>query len=376
MAFCYRHPDRETGLSCSVCERPICTECMTMAPVGIRCPEHSGKPQGVQRVSAGARRFSFEGTGALVTKSLIGLNVLVFLANLAQGASLSRNAGELYRDGGLTALGTFDGATYEERALTFESGDVFVFFTDGLVDARMGGDEYGIKRTAGNWMEVVEDQNVDIVWIGTHPSMHREITIAALEAGKHVFTQARMAMDYADAKLMWEAAQKYPDKFCILGHFDLKSPDRERIVANWRKRPGMLGFRYTFNEPEQKSWWTDGSLDWFWKAAEKAGLVVGLMATGPNIPVLGKIAERHTGLKMHIDHIGRGGGRADKQDEAAYANLGEMLALARLPGGAATSSTAPSTTSKSLYGTEPGGGSAPTSAARGWPSAGPSRTNR
>ena len=71
-------------------------------------------------------------------------------------------------------------------------------------------DEYGIKRTAGNWMEVVEDQNVDVVWIGTHPSMHREITIAALEAGKHVFTQARMAMDYADAKLMWEAAQKYP----------------------------------------------------------------------------------------------------------------------------------------------------------------------
>ena len=71
-------------------------------------------------------------------------------------------------------------------------------------------DEYGIKRTAGNWMEVVEDKNVDIVWIGTHPSMHREITIAALEAGKHVFTQARMAMDYADAKLMWEAAQKYP----------------------------------------------------------------------------------------------------------------------------------------------------------------------
>jgi predicted dehydrogenase len=71
-------------------------------------------------------------------------------------------------------------------------------------------DEYGIKRTAGNWMEVVEDPNVNVVWIGTHPSMHREITIAALEAGKHVFTQARMAMDYADAKLMWEAAQKYP----------------------------------------------------------------------------------------------------------------------------------------------------------------------
>jgi membrane associated rhomboid family serine protease len=98
MAYCYRHPDRETGLSCSVCERPICTECMTMAPVGIRCPEHSGKPQGVQRVTSGARRFSFEGTGALVTKTLIGLNVLVYLVNLAQGASLSQNGGELFAD--------------------------------------------------------------------------------------------------------------------------------------------------------------------------------------------------------------------------------------------------------------------------------------
>jgi membrane associated rhomboid family serine protease len=111
MAYCYRHPDRETGLSCSVCERPICTECMTMAPVGIRCPEHSGKPQGVQRVTQGVRRVGFEGTGALVTKALIGLNVLVFLVNLAQGASLSRNDGELYRDGGLTAQGSFDGIT-------------------------------------------------------------------------------------------------------------------------------------------------------------------------------------------------------------------------------------------------------------------------
>jgi membrane associated rhomboid family serine protease len=111
MAYCYRHPDRETGLSCSVCERPICTECMTMAPVGIRCPEHSGKPQGAARLTHGVRRVSFEGTGAIVTKALIALNVLVFLVNLAQGASLGQNGGELYRDGGLTAQGSFDGFT-------------------------------------------------------------------------------------------------------------------------------------------------------------------------------------------------------------------------------------------------------------------------
>ena len=40
---CYRHPDRETLLSCSSCDRPICTSCMTQAAVGVRCPECAGR---------------------------------------------------------------------------------------------------------------------------------------------------------------------------------------------------------------------------------------------------------------------------------------------------------------------------------------------
>jgi membrane associated rhomboid family serine protease len=98
---CYRHPDRETGLSCSVCDRPICTDCATFAAVGIRCPEHSGKPQGVAKVTTGVRRASTEGTGALVTKTLIGLNVAVFLAGVAQGGSLDGVSGTLYERGSL-----------------------------------------------------------------------------------------------------------------------------------------------------------------------------------------------------------------------------------------------------------------------------------
>ena len=56
--YCYRHPDRETGLSCSECGRPICYECMTPAPVGIRCPDHSGKAQGIQKVTRAAAWLS------------------------------------------------------------------------------------------------------------------------------------------------------------------------------------------------------------------------------------------------------------------------------------------------------------------------------
>lgn len=144
-----------------------------------------------------------------------------------------------------------------------------------------------------------------------------------------------------------EAVSQHPDKFCILGHFDLTSPDRENIVANWHKWPGMLGFRFTLSEPHQKSRWTDGSLDWFWKACEKADMRVGLLASGGNIAALGKIAQRHPGLKLHIDHIGRGGGRAAAKDDAAYADLAEMLALAKLPNVAVKLSGAPSTSSQS-----------------------------
>jgi membrane associated rhomboid family serine protease len=99
--YCYRHPDRETGVSCSECGRGICPDCMVFAPVGIRCPEHAGRAQGTARVTTGVRRAAYEGTGALVTKILIALNALVYLANLAQGSSFGQTSGSLFEKGAL-----------------------------------------------------------------------------------------------------------------------------------------------------------------------------------------------------------------------------------------------------------------------------------
>jgi membrane associated rhomboid family serine protease len=101
MATCYRHPERETGLSCSDCGRPICTECMTMAPVGIRCPDHSGVPQGVDRVTTSVRRAAVEGGSGQLTKGLLAINVGVFLLMVATGATLSRAGGPVYEWGAL-----------------------------------------------------------------------------------------------------------------------------------------------------------------------------------------------------------------------------------------------------------------------------------
>lgn len=136
------------------------------------------------------------------------------------------------------------------------------------------------------------------------------------------------------------AVTAHPDKFCILGHFDLQAANREEIVRHWRERPGMLGFRFTFNQPHQQSWWTDGSLGWFWAACEREKLPIGLLAGG-HMAAFGDIARRHPGLKLHIDHLGRGGGAGGK-DDAAFADLGDMLALAKLPNVAVKLSGAPS----------------------------------
>jgi predicted dehydrogenase len=70
--------------------------------------------------------------------------------------------------------------------------------------------EFGIRRVHGDWREVVKAPDVDAVCIGTWPYTHCEMTIAALEHGKHVLCEARMAMNLAEGRKMLEASRKAP----------------------------------------------------------------------------------------------------------------------------------------------------------------------
>ena len=97
---CYRHPDRETGVSCSECGRGICTDCMVFAPVGIRCPDHSGQPKGAARVVHNVQRRTTRNPG-IVTTVLIGINVGIYLLQLAGGASVNANSGWIFEHGAL-----------------------------------------------------------------------------------------------------------------------------------------------------------------------------------------------------------------------------------------------------------------------------------
>lgn len=98
--YCYRHPDRETGLSCSECGRPICTDCMTVAPVGLRCPDHAtNRPQPVQAARTQARAVTASLKNAYVTQVLIALNVIVYIATVVQGAGINDPGGEIFNKG-------------------------------------------------------------------------------------------------------------------------------------------------------------------------------------------------------------------------------------------------------------------------------------
>jgi membrane associated rhomboid family serine protease len=82
MAVCYRHPNRETGVSCSNCGRPICPDCMTATPVGMRCPECSRQKTQVRSM----RNVYADPTATYV---LIGINVLAFLGAWVSGGDTS-----------------------------------------------------------------------------------------------------------------------------------------------------------------------------------------------------------------------------------------------------------------------------------------------
>ncbi|HEU4449672.1 MAG TPA: rhomboid family intramembrane serine protease [Gaiellaceae bacterium] len=98
---CYRHPGRETAVSCSNCGRPICPDCMVYAAVGIKCPECAGQPTGPRAATRRVGRVAGGATGSVVTKTLIGINVAVFLVSIAQGAGGLSPANRFLADWGL-----------------------------------------------------------------------------------------------------------------------------------------------------------------------------------------------------------------------------------------------------------------------------------
>src|SRR5262245_34744118 len=71
--------------------------------------------------------------------------------------------------------------------------------------------DFGIERVHSTWQNLVNDPGIDAVVIGTWPYLHCPVTLAALAAGKHVLTEARIAMNAAEARQMLAASRARPD---------------------------------------------------------------------------------------------------------------------------------------------------------------------
>jgi predicted TIM-barrel fold metal-dependent hydrolase len=198
----------------------------------------------------------------------------------------------------------------------------------------------------------IVDAQVHIWASGTPSGHHRKVPVFTAEELLAEMDAAGVDAAVIHPPVSWDpdanavaedAARRYPERFAVLGQVPLDRSDEGRaLLAHWRERPGQKGLRYPLVRPEQQNWYRDGTMDWLWPAAEQAGLPVATMAWR-FLPEFRAIAERHPNLRLIVDHLGLV--RA-AQDEAAFANLEELLALARLPNVAIKATGAPAYSSR------------------------------
>jgi predicted TIM-barrel fold metal-dependent hydrolase len=174
----------------------------------------------------------------------------------------------------------------------------------------------------------------DWKWVpGRQPQLPEPFTIERLvpmmdEAGvdRAVIVPPSWPGDRNDYAI--EAVKRYPNRFRIMGRVPLQDPKSAELLPKWKEQPGMVGVRLTFNNDQTIPWLSDGTADWFWPAAEKAGLPV--MCFTPGISAkLAPIAEKHPRLPLILDHMGVSAVllKENKLDDA----LAQTVALAKYP---------------------------------------------
>ena len=124
-----------------------------------------------------------------------------------------------------------------------------------------------------------------------------------------------------------EAAQKFPNRFAVMGRFPINEPAERPKLETWRQQKGMLGVRLTLHHEWDRAWMSDGTADWFWPAAERLGIPVMLNAPYSHKEI-GEVAERHPRLRIILDHLGA---RTTQKDDALAPQIKSTVSLAKHP---------------------------------------------
>src|SRR3981189_1972198 len=109
--------------------------------------------------------------------------------------------------------------------------------------------------------------------------------------------------DPGSTEMAFAAVRRYPGRFAIMGALPLDDPGSRARIATWRQQPGMLGLRYGFLSDPARQGLHAGTPGWLGGEAEAAGVPIAALATD-SLTDLGRVAERHPGLRLTIDHLG------------------------------------------------------------------------
>lgn len=124
------------------------------------------------------------------------------------------------------------------------------------------------------------------------------------------------------------AARAHPDRLAVMGRLDTEAPGARARVATWLDQPGMLGLRFTFHAPMLLPPLTEGRMDWLWVEAERLGIPIMVLVTHAHVHLIDRIAARHPGLKLVMDHLAL---KRNTYDEEAFRDLDRLLVLAKRP---------------------------------------------
>ena len=122
--------------------------------------------------------------------------------------------------------------------------------------------EFGLSKVYGSWGHLVDDDDVDAVVIATWPYMHCPITLAAFDAGKHVLTQGRMAMNAREAQRMLDrslelphlAAMVVPSPLGLAGDATMRDLVGSGYIGDLREAH-VTGFAADLADPEAPLTW-------------------------------------------------------------------------------------------------------------------------